>query len=164
MPHLNYYLDFTVAVFVVENNRVLLVHHRGLNRWLPLGGHIDPGEDPITAVHREALEESGLRIELILENTLPLLPDVQVLAPPVYMDIHPIKGDHQHLGMVYFARPVAGELTLASAEHHAIRWFQDEEIDTAPSDEIPLNVRFYAREALRRYRAATAAVEQGPIA
>jgi 8-oxo-dGTP pyrophosphatase MutT (NUDIX family) len=161
MPHLNYYLDFTVAVFIVENDRVLLVHHRGLNRWLPVGGHIDPGEDPITAVHREALEESGLRIELLLDHELPLLPDVQVLPPPVYMDIHPIQGQHQHLGMVYFARPIEGELTLASAEHHAIRWFRDAEIKAASTDEVPLNVRFYAQEALRRSR--TAATRNPPI-
>ncbi len=152
MPHLNYYLDFTVAVFVVERNRVLLVHHRALNRWLPLGGHIDPGEDPISAVHREALEESGLSIELLLDKPLPQLPDVTVLPPPVYMDIHPIKGEHQHLGMVYFARPVEGELTLAAAEHHAIRWFHKEELESAPTEDVPLNVRFYALEALRRDR------------
>lgn len=156
MAHLNYYLDFTVAVFVVENGRVLLVHHRALKRWLPLGGHIDPGEDPIRAVHREALEESGLHIELLLEKPLPLLPDVKVLPPPVYMDIHPIEGHHEHLGMVYFAHPVDGELTLASAEHHAIRWFTQQEVESAPVEEIPLNVRFYALEALRRYEARNA--------
>ncbi len=158
MAHLNYYLDFTVAVFVVENHRVLLVHHRGLDRWLPLGGHIDPGEDPISAVHREALEESGLRIELLVEKPLPLLPDVKVLPPPLYMDIHPIQDQHKHLGMVYFAHPIEGELTLAPAEHHAIRWFQAEAIEAAPVEEIPLNVRFYALESLRRYaeRSATA--------
>lgn len=153
MPHLNYYLDFTVAVFVVQNGRVLLVHHRGLNRWLPLGGHIDPGEDPLMAVHREALEESGLRIELLLENPLPVLPDVKVLPPPVYMDIHPISGEHKHLGMVYFAHPTGGEVTLAAAEHHAIRWFDAEQVATSMPEEIPLNVRFYALEALRRYAA-----------
>lgn len=151
MPHLNYYLDFTIAVFVVKENRILLVHHRALQRWLPLGGHIEPGEDPISAVHREALEESGLRIELLLEKPLPVLPDVQVLPPPVYMDIHPITGEHAHLGMVYFARPLGGELTLSESEHHAIRWFSGEEIAAATSDEIPLNVKFYALEALERH-------------
>lgn len=151
MPHLNFYLDFTIAVFIVQQDRVLMVHHRGLQRWLPVGGHIDPGEDPISAVHREAREESGLAIELLLDQPLPELPDVKVLPPPVYMDIHPIEGQHAHLGMVYFARPVGGEVTLAAEEHHAIRWYTREEIETTPASEMPVNVKFYALEALRRH-------------
>jgi 8-oxo-dGTP pyrophosphatase MutT (NUDIX family) len=150
MAHLNYYLDFTIAVFVVDRDCILLVHHRALERWLPLGGHIDPGEDPITALHREAREESGLEIELLLEKPLPQLTDVQVLPPPVFMDIHPITGQHHHLGMVYFARPISGELRLSETEHHAIRWFTQQELLDAPPEMIPENVRFYAREALKR--------------
>jgi 8-oxo-dGTP pyrophosphatase MutT (NUDIX family) len=151
MPHLNFYLDFTIAVFIVQQDRVLMVHHRGLQRWLPVGGHIDPGEDPISAVHREAREESGLAIEILLEQPLPELPDVKVLPPPVYMDIHPIEGQHAHLGMVYFARPVGGEVTLAADEHHAIRWYTRKEIEHTPATEMPVNVKFYALEALRRH-------------
>jgi 8-oxo-dGTP pyrophosphatase MutT (NUDIX family) len=151
MPHLNFYLDFTIAVFIVQQDRVLMVHHRGLQRWLPVGGHIDPGEDPISAVHREAREESGLAIELLLDQPLPELPDVKVLPPPVYMDIHPIEGQHAHLGMVYFARPVGGELTLAAEEHHDIRWYTREEIERTPASEMPVNVKFYALDALRRH-------------
>lgn len=151
MPHLNYYLDFTIAVFIVQERRVLLVHHRGLRRWLPVGGHIDPGEDPISAVHREAREESGLEIELLLEQPLPELPDVKVLPPPVYMDIHPIEGQHAHLGMVYFARPIRGDVELAAEEHHAIRWYERAEIEATPTELMPVNVKFYALEALRRH-------------
>lgn len=151
MPHLNFYLDFTVAIFIVQENRVLFVHHRGLKKWLPVGGHIDPGEDPITAVHRETLEESGLAIEILVQEALPELPDVKVLPPPVFMDIHPIEGQHAHLGMVYFARPTKGGVTLATEEHHAIRWYSREEIEEMPAEHMPVNVKFYALEALRRY-------------
>ena len=35
MPHLFYYLDYTVSVFVVHEARVLLVDHKQLKRWLP---------------------------------------------------------------------------------------------------------------------------------
>jgi len=43
MPHLFYDLDFTVSVFIVFEGKVLLVHHRKLGRWLPIGGHIALG-------------------------------------------------------------------------------------------------------------------------
>ena len=42
MAHLHDRIDFTVAIFVVNADKVLLVHHRQLDKWLPLGGHIEP--------------------------------------------------------------------------------------------------------------------------
>jgi hypothetical protein len=53
MAHIHEKIDFTVALFVVRGTEVLLVHHRKLNRWLPLGGHIELDEDPETAALRE---------------------------------------------------------------------------------------------------------------
>ena len=41
MPHLHEKIDFTVAIFVVHEEKVLLIHHRQLDKWLPLGGHIE---------------------------------------------------------------------------------------------------------------------------
>jgi len=40
MPHIHEKIDFTVAIFVVNAGQVLLIHHRQLDKWLPLGGHI----------------------------------------------------------------------------------------------------------------------------
>lgn len=57
MAHLHGRIDFTVAVFVVHQNKVLLVHHRKLNRWLPVGGHIELDEGPEPAALREAFGE-----------------------------------------------------------------------------------------------------------
>ena len=64
MPHLFYYLDFTVSVFIVRGATVLLVDHKQLRKWLPVGGHIDPGEDPEQAAYRETQEESGLDLQV----------------------------------------------------------------------------------------------------
>jgi 8-oxo-dGTP pyrophosphatase MutT (NUDIX family) len=68
MAHIHEKIDFTVAIFVVQEAKVLLIHHRKLNRWLPLGGHIELDEDPEFAALREAREESGLEVELIGER------------------------------------------------------------------------------------------------
>ena len=53
---------FTGSAWLVsaDGARVLLTHHRKLNRWLQLGGHAD-GDGNLAAVAlREAEEESGL--------------------------------------------------------------------------------------------------------
>jgi 8-oxo-dGTP pyrophosphatase MutT (NUDIX family) len=60
--------DFTVAVFVIQHDHVILHPHAKLEIWLPPGGHIDPGELPDEAAIREVLEESGIAVELMGER------------------------------------------------------------------------------------------------
>ena len=68
MAHIHEKIDFTVAIFVVHDAKILLIHHRKLDKWLPLGGHIELEEDPEQAALRETKEESGLDVELLGER------------------------------------------------------------------------------------------------
>jgi ADP-ribose pyrophosphatase YjhB (NUDIX family) len=149
MPHLFYYLDFTVSVFVVYERKVLLVDHKQLGKWLPVGGHIEPGEDPEQAAYREAAEECGLDIELAGAKPPGEFPGTKLLVAPAYLDVHDISGEHRHLGMIYFARSRGAEVRLAAEEHNDIRWFTGDEL-RQPERNIPDAVRFYGQEAIRR--------------
>lgn len=71
MPHIHEKIDFTVSLFIVQDGKVLVIHHKKLGQWLPIGGHIELDEDPEQAAYREAREESGLEIELIGESNRP---------------------------------------------------------------------------------------------
>src|SRR5580765_8651545 len=122
MAHIHEKIDFTVAIFVVRRGKVLLIHHRNLNKWLPLGGHIELDEDLEQAALREAKEESGLDVELLGERPPTTGPGTRALIAPRFLDIHRISNTHEHIGMIYWARPRNGAVTLAPAEHHAIRW------------------------------------------
>lgn len=53
---------FTASCWLVDRSsqRVLLTHHRKLQRWLQLGGHADGDDDLARVALREAQEESGL--------------------------------------------------------------------------------------------------------
>ena len=52
-----------IYAVLVRNNRVLLTHQLAPEPEFQLpGGGIDPGEDPIPALHREVVEETGWRI------------------------------------------------------------------------------------------------------
>jgi len=147
MAHIHEKIDFTSAIFVVEAGRVLLVHHRKLNHWLPLGGHIELDEEPETAALREAFEESGLEVELLGERPPTTGPGTRALIAPRFMDIHRISETHEHIGLIYFARPKGGKLTLAPAEHYEIRWCGAADLDTlAPPISAP--VRWYCLKAL----------------
>ncbi len=148
MAHIHEKIDFTVAIFVVRDARVLVILHRKLGRWLPLGGHVELDEDPEIAALREAKEESGLVVELLGERPPTTEPGTRALIAPRYLDIHRITETHEHIGMIYFARPVGGALDLAEEEHHDIRWCTSEELDGL-EPAMSGAVKWYCREALR---------------
>lgn len=147
MAHIHEKIDFTVALFVVAEGKVLLVHHRQLDKWLPVGGHIELDEDPEQAALREAKEESGFEVELVGERPPTTGEGTRALIAPRFLDIHPITSTHQHIGMIYWARPKGGALTLAAAEHHGIRWCAPAELD-ALQPPLSAAVRWYCLRAL----------------
>lgn len=147
MAHIHEKIDFTVAIFVVHDDRVLLIWHRKLDKWLPLGGHIELDEDPEQAALREAREESGLEVELLGERPPTTGAGTRALIAPRFLDIHYITETHEHIGMIYWARPKNGSLTLASAEHHEIRWCASEELDQL-EPKMSDAVKWYCRKAI----------------
>lgn len=147
MPHIHDRIDFTVAIFVVRDGRVLVVHHRKLDRWLPLGGHVELDEDPEQAALREAREESGLEVALVGERPPTTEPGTRALVAPRFLDIHRIDERHEHIGMIYWARPVAGALRRAEAEHHDLRWCTAQELD-ALRPAMSGAVKWYCLKAL----------------
>jgi 8-oxo-dGTP pyrophosphatase MutT (NUDIX family) len=151
MAHIHEKIDFTSSIFVVQEDRVLLVHHRKLNQWLPLGGHIELDEEPETAAMREAFEESGLQVELLGERPPTSGGGTRALIAPRFMDIHRISDTHRHIGLIYFARPKGGTLTLAPAEHYDIRWCTAAGLDTL-TPPISAAVRWYCLKALAEVR------------
>lgn len=130
--------DFTVAVFVVWRDHVLLHWHRKLSRWLPPGGHIDPNELPDDAALREVLEETGLRIALVGDRGLPIDYPGQPrqLTMPKGIQLEAIAPGHQHIDLVYFALPESMTEVLPPLQHGAT-WIARSDVDSLDlTDEI----------------------------
>ena len=106
---------FTATGYVVVNESVLLHWHSKVGAFLPPGGHIEPNEDPVQALHREITEETGLEAVIMPHEPLLDISYPQQIYPPVTVmieDIHdPQTGYHQHIDMIYFCR---GPKTLHS--------------------------------------------------
>jgi 8-oxo-dGTP pyrophosphatase MutT (NUDIX family) len=147
MAHIHEKIDFTVAIFVVQTKKVLLIHHRKLNKWLPVGGHIELDEDPEQAALREAREESGFEVELLGERPPTTGDGTRALIAPRFLDIHRITDAHEHIGLIYWARPKNGTMTLAEQEHHDIRWCSRNDLDLL---EPPMSsaVKWYCEKAI----------------
>ncbi|MFO7172825.1 MAG: inosine/xanthosine triphosphatase [Bacillota bacterium] len=138
--------DFTVATFVVHEGRVLLLYHRKLQMWLPPGGHIDPNELPDEAAVREVREETGIEVELISRPAVTGVPGPVPLARPEGVQLEDIAPGHQHIDLIYFARPRGGTTpVLNPAESEAVGWFTAEDLARLPLTE---EVRTWALRAL----------------
>ncbi len=149
MPHIHKLIDFVVDIFIVYKDKILLIHHRGQNKWLPIGGHIELDEDPEQALFREIKEECGLEIEILGEKPLVQSPIAKFLYPPVFLDIHKISDTHKHVGLFYFAKAKNDKAVLNQREHKGIKWFSKEDLDNPDFNLDPIII-FCAKEALKK--------------
>jgi 8-oxo-dGTP pyrophosphatase MutT (NUDIX family) len=157
MAHIHEKINFTVAIFVVYDGKILLIHHRKPDKWLPLGGHIELDEDPEQAALRETKEESGLDVELFGERPPTTSPGTRALIAPRFLDTHRINETHEHIGLIYWARlaaPVGHQKSqgsvatiLTAEEHHDIRWRSGDELDKL-SPPMTGAVKWYCHQAL----------------
>ena len=122
---------FTATGFVVYRGCVALHWHKKVKAWLPPGGHVEPNEDPVQAVAREAQEETGLEVEVVPTGEVLRLPYPEQVHPPYTImieDIHdPIQGFHQHIDMIYFCRPVDAEKPVELTD--GWRWVSREALE-----------------------------------
>ena len=113
----------TGAAWVVtpQRDRVCLVHHRKLDRWLQPGGHADGETDVAQVALAEAREETGL-------SGLRLVSDL-----PLDVDVHriPARGDvpaHLHHDIRFLVEAPGDQAPVVSDESHAVAWFPVEDI------------------------------------
>jgi 8-oxo-dGTP pyrophosphatase MutT (NUDIX family) len=148
---------FTATAFVTDSqNRVLLLWHKRMQKWMPPGGHIDPNETPEECARRECKEETGLDVEIIGTDQPDLFEHAtdegKMLKKPFAMLLENIpaseaRGEpaHQHMDFLFRARPIDESQTLVIAEEEAdhLRWFTKEEIAAIPDEDIFGNVQRY---------------------
>ncbi|RRU21908.1 NUDIX hydrolase [Stenotrophomonas sp. 278] len=108
---------FTGSAWLVsaDGERILLTHHRKLDRWLQLGGHADGERDLAKVALTEAEEESGLS-GLVLEDGS--LFDIDKHWIPERKDVP----GHWHYDARYVVRALGSEAFVVSEESLALAW------------------------------------------
>jgi 8-oxo-dGTP pyrophosphatase MutT (NUDIX family) len=116
----------TVSGFVVHEGLVALHWHRKLDMWLPAGGHIEEGEDPVQAVLREVAEEFALEAEVV--SAAPRVGydggPKQVPPPYVILDCW-VTPDHGHVDHVYMLGCVSGFPGRSHDPDNPIHWLDE---------------------------------------
>lgn len=148
MPHIHSLYDFTITVFIIFEDTVLLVHHPRYNKWIPIGGHIELDEDPEQALYREIKEEAGLDVEILSDKPTIQSPGTKFLLTPNYLDVHEANPPHKHISLTYFARSKDNQARL-SDEHLELLWFTKDMLHE-PQYDLTEAVIFYATTALEQ--------------
>lgn len=118
-------VDLTATAFVFHKNRVLLIHHRKLDRWLPPGGHIDINETPDEAAVREVFEETGVSAKLIPNHDFAA---DHVRPLPIEANVHSV-GDHDHYVQAFVGVADSDDVSASKRELKNVKWVSRDEID-----------------------------------
>ena len=105
-----------------DEKKVLLTHHKKLNRWLQLGGHSDGDPDTRHVALREATEESGISgITLLMKGIF----DVDIHAIPD----NPQKQEpeHKHYDVRFLMKAPTEDYHI-SDESNALKWVSIKEL------------------------------------
>lgn len=133
------HLTGSALVVDADGERVLLMLHTKLRRWLQPGGHADGDHQLAGVALREATEETGIE-------------GLRVLVPAIDVDIHAVDhgddlGEHLHLDVRFVVVAPPGAVERGNHESLGLRWVGWDELPDAVDEEGILRLARSARAA-----------------
>lgn len=159
-------LDYVASAWVFDSDeRILLIHHRKLDYWVPPGGHIEFNETPLEAARRELLEECGIEADLVYpqpphdQNSFL---SVRLQAQPYLMKLELIPGyfadkeydsiivepEHEHLNFVYLFQNPRNVSQLREYEETIMGWYREDELQDIKTTNDTISIVHTALEQM----------------
>jgi ADP-ribose pyrophosphatase YjhB (NUDIX family) len=135
--------DYVVTVFVTHQGRVALLYDDSTGALAAPSGHIRPEELPGEAAVRVVLSLTGMPVELVRTDAHSWQP--AQLPRPEGLMLESITPSHEHIGLIYFARPAMGIRPRLSGEIAQLRWFDRAELAEL---ELPRHLAGWALQAI----------------
>jgi 8-oxo-dGTP pyrophosphatase MutT (NUDIX family) len=132
----------TASALVVNPDctQVLLTLHPKVNRWLQLGGHMEPGDPSVQAAAiREVIEESSVQ-------------PIWCSAKPLRLDRHAVPcagGPSEHLDMQFLVHADPLQPIAITSESLDLRWFAHDALPEGLDDSVLALIRDARLTALR---------------
>jgi len=120
-------LDVVVAGYIVNEDELLLIHHKKLDKWLPVGGHIKLNETPCEALRREVKEEVGIEIDF-LHYPKSRRGNNREYPIPFYVNKHHITESHLHYCLFYLCKPKSLDLQISKSELKDYSWVTQDKL------------------------------------
>lgn len=136
----------TGSALVVDHagERVVVLLHTKLRRWLQPGGHADGDHELAGVALKEASEETGIE-------------GLRVMVPAIDLDVHEVDhgdplGTHLHLDLRFVVVAPPGAAIVGNHESLELRWVDLDELDALADEDGLRRLAIAGLAAARRYR------------
>lgn len=121
------HLTGSALVVDADHERMLVMLHAKLGRWLQPGGHADGDHELAGVALKEATEETGIA-------------GLRVLLPAVDLDVHPVDhgdalGKHLHFDLRFLVEAPPGAVEVGNHESLGLRWVTLGELEDLADEE-----------------------------
>ncbi len=121
------HITASAFIFDSENNKILLLHHKKLNKWLQPGGHCDGDKDTLSVAIKEVFEETGL----VIENQAQSIFDLDIHTIPENKGIP----EHEHFDVRYLLLADSKLPLVQNHETNQLKWVDLSEMENYTTEQ-----------------------------
>jgi 8-oxo-dGTP pyrophosphatase MutT (NUDIX family) len=121
------HITASAFIFDLNNRKILLIHHKKLNKWLQPGGHCDGEKDMLSVAIKEVLEETGL----VIENLGQEIFDLDIHTIPIHENI----AQHEHFDVRYLLIADCNIPLVQNHETNQLKWINLDEMSEYTNEE-----------------------------
>ena len=125
----------TASAFIVDkkNEKILLLHHKKLNKWLQPGGHCDGEENVLKVAKKEVFEETGLIVNSLENNIF----DLDIHTIPTNKSI----SQHEHFDIRFIFEVDSTSQIIKNEESNQLSWVSAKELEDYTNENSILRMR-----------------------